>query len=244
MTEIYYTEKYYKNHRLRRNRRRNLRRRRRRKLLTLCILFLFLLTILAIFNIVMTPRYSVETISSEQSTDWNLMLVNKQHPIPDDYRPQLMELSNGTMIDERIYPELQAMFDAARLEGYDPEVVSGYRTAETQQQLMDEKISEYEAQGYSRSKAEKLAEEWVAPVGTSEHQTGLAVDINGSSYDIYIWLQENCWQYGFICRYPTDKTDITEISYEEWHYRYVGYDAAADIYDRGLCLEEYLDDLS
>ena len=78
------------------------------------------------------------------------------------------------------------------------------------------------------------------PPGTSEHELGLAVDINGASYDLYIWLQQNSWRYGFIQRYPEDKTAITGISHEPWHYRYVGKEAAGEIYESGLCLEEYL----
>ena len=105
---------------------------------------------------------------------------------------------------------------------------------------MDEKINEYRSQGYGESEARALAEDWVALPGTSEHELGLAADINGASYDLYIWLQQNSWRYGFIQRYPEDKTDITGISHEPWHYRYVGMDAAKEIYESGLCLEEYL----
>ena len=76
--------------------------------------------------------------------------------------------------------------------------------------------------------------------GTSEHQLGIAVDISGAVYAIYPWLQENSWKYGFIMRYPPDKTAITGISGEEWHYRYVGVDAATEMHERNLCLEEYL----
>ena len=77
--------------------------------------------------------------------------------------------------------------------------------------------------------------------GTSEHQLGIAVDISGEVYDIYPWLRENSCQYGFILRYPPDKTSVTGVSGEEWHYRYVGVEAATEMYEGGLCLEEYLE---
>ncbi len=78
--------------------------------------------------------------------------------------------------------------------------------------------------------------------GYSEHQTGLAVDINGAVYDVYLWLQENSYKYGFIFRYPGSKTDITGTAEEVWHYRYVRKKAAKEIFERGICLEEYLKD--
>ena len=86
---------------------------------------------------------------------------------------------------------------------------------------------------------------WVAAVGYSEHQTGLAVDINAdgvhsAGYQVYEWLAGNAWKYGFILRYPSDKEEITGTAYEPWHYRYVGKEAAAEIHRQGVCLEEYL----
>lgn len=90
--------------------------------------------------------------------------------------------------------------------------------------------------------------QWVAIPGTSEHQIGIAVDINAdktinSSDAVYTWLAENAHKYGFIKRYPSDKTDITGVINEPWHYRYVGKEAAKEIYSQGICLEEYIDEL-
>ena len=140
----------------------------------------------------------------------------------------------------------QQMFDDARAAGLFLFVREGYRTAEDQQQIMDERITKYENQGYSKTEVTKLAEEYVAIPGTSEHQLGLSVDINAdttkcSSEKVYQWLDENAWKYGFIKRYPSDKTDITGISNEPWHYRYVGKDAAKTMKEENLCLEEYLE---
>ena len=183
---------------------------------------------------------------ASEDNGWNLILVNRDSYIPDDYKVQLTELSNGKKVDSRIYPELQEMLDAAREQGYGLFVREGYRTQEEQQQLLDEKIEAYENDGKSKSEAKRLAEQWVAIPGTSEHQLGIAVDINAdttksSSDDVYNWLAENAHTYGFIKRYPSNKTDITGVINEPWHYRYVGKEAALEIYSQGICLEEYID---
>lgn len=185
---------------------------------------------------------------ASEDNGWNLILVNRNSYIPDDYKVELTELSNGEKVDSRIYPELQEMFNDARAQGYGLFVREGYRTQEEQQQLLDEKIEAYENEGKSKSEAKKLAEQWVAIPGTSEHQLGIAVDINAdttksSSDDVYSWLAENAHKYGFIKRYPSDKTDITGVINEPWHYRYVGKEAALEIYSQGMCLEEYIDTL-
>ena len=178
------------------------------------------------------------------SEEWNLIVVNRWNVLPEDYSVELMELSNGQKIDSRIYPALQEMFDAARAERIYPIVREGYRTAEEQQEILDEKIQIYINQGYSQSRAERTAKEWVALPGTSEHQLGIAVDINAdkpkcSNEEVYVWLAENAYKYGFILRYPLGKQEITGTSYEPWHYRYVGAEAAQEIYKKQICLEEY-----
>ncbi len=109
---------------------------------------------------------------------WELVLVNRWHSLPKDWKSELTELSNGTSVDSRIYPALQQMFDDMRTQDIWPVVRDGWRSQEVQQQLMDQKIAEYRRDGYSRSEAASLAETWVAVPGTSEHQLGLAVDIN------------------------------------------------------------------
>ena len=123
------------------------------------------------------------------------------------------------------------MFDAARKDGIYPVVWEGYRTYEEQQKILDDKIKAYINEGYSQSRAERTAKEWVALPGTSEHQLGIAVDINAdksksSNDEVYTWLAANAHNYGFILRYPQGKQEITGTSYEPWHYRYVGVDAA------------------
>lgn len=185
----------------------------------------------------------------EAEGDWKLILVNRWHKIPDGYQPELTRLSNGHAVDSRIYPKLQEMFDDARDEGILPEITSSFRTTEDQQRIMDEKISEYLIQGYSDSEAKELAGKWVAVPGTSEHQIGMAVDISTADAGrqdasiVWNWLNENSYRYGFILRYAEDKTEITGVMPEPWHYRYVGEEAAKEIYHQDICLEEYLERL-
>ena len=185
---------------------------------------------------------------ADTSLGWNLILVNDDYSIPGNYEVELTELSNGEKVDSRIYPQLQQMFDDARAAGLELFVREGYRTAQDQKDIMDERIQQYRDEGYSRSEAKKLAEEYVAESGTSEHELGIAVDINAdtskcSSDAVYTWLANNAYRYGFIKRYPEDKTEITGVNNEPWHYRYVGVDVAREMQEKELCLEEYIETL-
>lgn len=190
----------------------------------------------------------LDTISAEwkqHQTAWSLILVNNKSHLPNHCSISLMTLKNGEKVDERIYPFLQEMFDAARCDGVYPLVTSAYRTEEEQRKLLTDKKEAFIAEGDSPKEAETKAEERVALPGESEHQTGLAMDINAendlcSNEDVYAWLNENSYQYGFILRYPPGKTDFTGIVYEPWHYRYVGKKAAKEMFEKNLCLEEYL----
>ncbi len=184
--------------------------------------------------------------TSSATQEWELILVNNQNGIPKNYTPELTTLYNGRKVDSRIYPALQEMFDDMREQNIYPVVGEGYRTSEEQAQMMEDKINAYINEGYSQSRAKTLAENEVAAVGKSEHQLGLAVDINADkslseNNEVYAWLKENAHKYGFILRYPEDKTDITGIDFEPWHYRYVGKKAAEEIHSKGICLEEYLE---
>lgn len=174
-----------------------------------------------------------------------LILVNGENKIPDGYEIELTELSNGETVSSEIYLDLQKMFDDMREAGIYPIVGEGYRTHEKQREIMEDKIRAFENEGYSEKKAEEMAREWVAVPGTSEHELGLAVDINADkeksdNQEVYDWLYQNAYKYGFILRYPIGKTKITGIDYEPWHYRYVG-EYAEEIMGSGLCLEEWLE---
>lgn len=181
---------------------------------------------------------------------WKLQLVNFQNPVPEDHAIQTVTLSNGLRVDERCYPDLQAMMDACRGSGLNPVICSAYRTHEEQEELFQNKVDRLMEQGYSETDATKEAGKVVAVPGTSEHELGLAVDIADMSHqlldesqedtEVQKWLLEHCWEYGFILRYPTGKSDITGIIYEPWHYRYVGREDAEQIRALDVCLEEYL----
>lgn len=198
----------------------------------------------------MTLLFNLDNLNfknkTEQSLDWNLILVNDSNFIPDDFTISLKELKNQVYVDERIYPDLQNMFDDARRIGLYPVINSAYRQPEEQQAIFNDKIATYMAQGSSKREAKVMAQMWVAEPGTSEHQTGLALDIiseDRNNTDIHEWLKANSYKYGFILRYPPNKTEITGISHEPWHFRYVGIEAATEIYNQGLSLEEYIANL-
>ena len=180
------------------------------------------------------------------SSNWRLLLVNSTHPLADDYSVDLTELRNGQSVDTRILSDLQEMFDAARSEDIYPIVSDAYRTREDQQTLMDDVIQNYEDEGYSSEEASSKAEQVIAKPGTSEHETGLAIDIAGDDdYDQDTdseleWMNSNAYKYGFILRYPSGKESVTGAEAENDHYRYVGKEAAKVIHDQGICLEEYL----
>ena len=180
------------------------------------------------------------------SSDWRLLLVNSTHPLADDYSVDLTELRNGQSVDTRILSDLQEMFDAARSEDIYPIVSDAYRTREDQQTFMDDVIQNYEDEGYSSEEASSQAEQVIANPGTSQHETGLAIDIAGDDdYDqdtdsVLEWMNSNAYKYGFILRYPSGKESVTGAEAENDHYRYVGKEAAKVIHDQGICLEEYL----
>lgn len=192
----------------------------------------------------------LSSASFEDLENWELILVNGDNPIPDDYDITLTQLRNNQAVDSRCYPNLQEMMDDCRAAGYEPLICSSYRTTEKQQQLLIQQIEKLISEGYSRKDAYKKATTSVALPGTSEHQLGLAVDIVDVNYQqlnskqkntpTQKWLMENSWKYGFILRYPSDKSELTDIIYEPWHYRYVGKEAAKYIYEKEICLEEYI----
>ena len=187
---------------------------------------------------------------AKKEQEWNLLLVNPWNWVPENYEPELTYLRNGQAVDSRCYPELQQMIDDCRAAGFEPLICASYRTMEKQEALFEDKEANLIREGYPENEVEVEAAKVVAYPGTSEHQLGLALDIVDVSYQqldteqentpVQQWLMKNSWKYGFVLRYPADKSDITGIIYEPWHYRYVGKEAAAEIYENKLCLEEYL----
>ncbi len=157
-----------------------------------------------------------------------ILVVNKSYPLPRSYNP-----GGLTPECENAFDEMQAAADA---EGLDLYVASGFRSYDLQSSLY---------QRYCNEDGQAAADTYSARPGHSEHQSGLAIDLNSISSDFAYtaegqWVNEHCWEYGFILRYPADKVSITGYMYEPWHIRYVGRDNARAIYNSGLCLEEYL----
>lgn len=179
-----------------------------------------------------------------------LTLLNPWHAADGETEVELTELSNGEMVDKRCYEDLQEMMDDCRAAGLSPVICSAYRSRQTQETLFNDQVEQYISEGYSEEAAKTETAKSIAVPGTSEHQLGLAMDIVDYDYQLLDegqedtptqkWLMENSWKYGFILRYPNNKSEITGIIYEPWHYRYVGKTAAAEIYEMGVCLEEYL----
>ncbi len=193
------------------------------------------------------PRYFLENGKE-------IILVNPWNPIPDDYETELKQYSGRHYVSVDCYDALKQMLADCKAAGYRAIVCSANRTHEYQQGLFDKKVQYYIDRGYSLEEAEMVAATVVAFPGTSEHQLGLAVDLVDINYQLLNeeqekteaqkWLMANSWRYGFILRYPNEKSDMTGIVYEPWHYRYVGVELATELYEKGLCLEEYLEALT
>lgn len=186
----------------------------------------------------------------EAAEEGQLLLVNPRNPLPEDFTVELVPLKNGLQVDRRIYEDLNAMLSDCWAAGLRPVVCSAYRSYSTQVRLYNNKIARLRAAGWPAEAAPAEAARWVAVPGTSEHQTGLALDLVSMDYQLLDekqadtpeqqWFMAHSWEYGFILRYPEKKQSITGIGYEPWHYRYVGKEAAAAMHESGQCLEEYL----
>ncbi|MBQ7872310.1 MAG: M15 family metallopeptidase [Oscillospiraceae bacterium] len=179
-----------------------------------------------------------------------LILVNRDNPLPEDYVVETVALQDFPQsVAVVIYDDLCAMLADGRAEGLSFMICSGYRSTETQERLFNEDMEALLDQGMSYVEAYEQTALYTMPPGCSEHETGLAVDIVAMNQQMLDesqedtaetrWLHEHCWEYGFILRYPADRSDITGISYESWHYRYVGREAAAYLREHDLTLEEY-----
>lgn len=185
--------------------------------------------------------------------DWRLILINKQHSIPEDYTFPLGTISGSMKCDERILEELLDMMQAAKEEGVDLVICSPYRDYNRQTYLFNRKIKRYMDAGMSYMDAYKTASMTVTSPNASEHRIGLAIDFYSSTYKNLNegfadtptgqWLAENSYRFGFILRYPKDKEYITGIEYEPWHFRYVGVEAATVITQQGITLEEFWEDM-
>ncbi len=192
---------------------------------------------------------SADTLSSGEN-GWCLVLVNEVHPLDTEYQPELAQIVEGKFVDARILDDLSEMLEDAVGEGLNMYICSAYRDYESQREVFNTTMVDWINQGKSPLEAYEETKKSVAVPGTSEHATGLALDITSAEYGELDekqadtaeakWLAENCWKYGFILRYPPEKSAITGIVFEPWHYRYVGKDVAKEITEKDITLEEYL----
>ena len=184
-----------------------------------------------------------------------VILVNPWNYVPEGYEADLVyvDLAYSLIygqVDRSCYENLIQMLKDCEAAGHKAVVISAYRTHEYQIKNHQRKVDYYLNLGYSQEEAYRLASMVVAVPGTSEHELGLAVDLvdynnwaldeSQASMPAQKWLMEHSWEYGFLLRYPTGKTDVTGIIYEPWHYRYVGVELATELHELGLTLEEYL----
>ena len=184
--------------------------------------------------------------------DPRMILVNRAHPITEDYPVETKECGSATAINKTLQTEAAEAFlsmqAAAAKDGVDVRMQSGYRSVSYQKKLYDDKTQYYRNKGLSEAAAREKAAAIVNPPGCSEHNCGLAADLNSPEHTTldtgfadtaaFRWLCENAEHYGFILRYPKEAESVTGITYEPWHWRYVGPENAALLNQSGLCLED------
>ena len=184
--------------------------------------------------------------------DPRMILVSRAHKMPEDYPVETKECGSATAINKTLQTEAAdaflAMQAAAAKDGVDVRMQSGYRSVSYQKKLYNDKTQYYRNKGLSEAAAREKAATIVNPPGCSEHNCGLAADLNSPEHTTldtgfadtaaFRWLCENAEQYGFILRYPKEAESVTGITYEPWHWRYVGAENAALLNQSGLCLED------
>jgi len=179
-----------------------------------------------------------------------LRLVNREDMLSPGYRPTNLVAYKGILLHGEAREAFVQMLEAMKLDGISGlKLQSAYREYSYQQAIYNTRVKELRAKGYSKIEAESKAAQSIQPPGASEHQLGLALDVStdGKLTQAFgetlqgQWLAEHCHKFGFIIRYPSTKTDVTQIVYEPWHLRYVGMPHATVITDLGLTLEEYVD---
>ena len=204
-----------------------------------------------------TPWQGITPDGEFASNGQLVTLVNPWHFIPEDYTVELTAISDEFKIATVAYADFLEMIRDCTNAGNQPAVCSAYRSQEYQQGLFDRKVQRVMTESgssYTLAEAQAIAARSVAFPGTSEHQLGLALDIvdnrnwnldeTQAQMPTQKWLMEHSWRYGWILRYPNEKSSITGIIYEPWHYRYVGREVAAEIHELDICLEEYLQNLT
>ncbi len=194
-----------------------------------------------------SSKIEPQTANNDILNQWNLKLVNNENSVDRSYVPELAEIADGVKFDKRAIAYLKEMINAMYKEDITGIwVQSAYRSYEKQEELFNKQVQKNKTNGKSQEEAERLAQTVVQRPEMSEHNLGLAADFNTVTNEFeqtkaFAWLQKNAANYGFILRYPKDKQDITKITYESWHWRYVGKEHAKVMKEKGYCLEEYID---
>lgn len=189
----------------------------------------------------------IEQPKKKEITDWRLKLANYENILPEDFEVQVSNIDETRQFDTRAIDDLKNMMNDMRKDGIaNIWIQSAYRSVARQKELYDNSIKKYLQQGKTQEEAEKLTDEYINKPGSSDHNLALAVDFNYvdnkfENLDGFKWLKKNAEKYGFILRYPKDKEDITKISYESWHWRYVGKEHAQKMNEMNMCLEEYIE---
>ena len=182
----------------------------------------------------------------KEITDWRLTLANYENLLPENFTVKVENIDKTRQFDARAIGELNDMMNQMKKDGItNIWVQSAYRSVARQKELYDASVKKYLQEGKTQEEAETLTNEYINKPGSSDHNLGLAVDFNKvdngfEKLDGFKWLQKNAENYGFILRYPKDKEDITKISYESWHWRYVGVENAKKMNELNMCLEEYI----
>lgn len=181
--------------------------------------------------------------------DWFAVLVDMQHPLPEDYDPETDLVDPvGYYFDSRAAGELLAMLQAARDAGMELKLASGFRSRARQDQLHGQEVAYWRGQGLGADEAYSTALRYEEPAGYSEHNSGLAVDLVAladqreaafAGTPEYQWLTEHAAEFGFILRYPEGKQAVTGMEPKPWHWRYVGPELAQFLSEQGLTLNEY-----
>lgn len=207
----------------------------------------------AILLVVLSLVFLVTRLVSwrqEQEKTKLLTLVDRDHPVEDDYNVEFTLLGDGQMLDSRCVDDLEQMLSDCRRAGGDPVIAASFRTWGAQERVYEEALEQLTDSGMSREAAEQALSRRIEQPGCSEHQLGLAVDLaeagnalppeqQGDTVTLR-WLGDNAWRYGFILRFPAEKAAVTGMEGRPDHFRYVGRDAASQIHELGLCLEEYI----
>lgn len=194
-----------------------------------------------------TARSKALIAGIDDENNWTVAIISVNYPLPDKYTPKLAAAlpSSNIELDARIVQYYQQMYAAAKQAGCILTPYSGYHSYSLQETTYTRKLNFYLSQGLSEEEAKAQTNKKILPAGCSEHNAGIAVDIVSASADFvntkeYQWLRDNAHNYGFVLRYPEEKEALTGVSFQPWHWRFVGVENAQKMVSANQCLEEFL----